>query len=230
MFALRFKKITPKYIIAVHFAATCWEKQPSPKFRNAEIIEFPAVLMNLETGAIEAEFHEYVKPTEKPQLSEFCIKITDIMQTTVDNAITLDSVLIKFEKWLVNELKTRQLVLPKFSPLNVEGNCAFVTWSDWDFDVCLHKECIRKNIKKPEYFNQWIKIRHLFRGSTRYMPDNFTDALRHLGLTFIGNEHSGIDYAKNMAALTHKLKNRGVALQITEDLTPNKCNDNSIFE
>lgn len=41
-----------------------------------EIIEFPAVLMNLRTGVIEDQFQQYVMPIENPKLSSFCTKFT----------------------------------------------------------------------------------------------------------------------------------------------------------
>lgn len=40
---------------------------------------------------------------------------------------------------------------------------AFVSWSDWDFGVCLTKECERKRIKRPQYFDQWIDLKATFK-------------------------------------------------------------------
>lgn len=58
------------YLIVIDFEATCFEK---PFNRNKqEIIEFPAVLLNLTTGKIEKEFHKYLRPVEIPVLSEYC--------------------------------------------------------------------------------------------------------------------------------------------------------------
>ncbi|XP_065370009.1 3'-5' exonuclease Snipper-like [Calliphora vicina] len=206
--------IKPKYIIAVDFEATCWENQPHSQFRESEIIEFPAVLMNLETGKIEAEFHHYIKPIEKPILSEYCLNLTGITQNAVDNGIPLETALIMFQEWLSKEITTRQLVLPKFSNDYKMGTCVFVSWGNWDFGTCLDKECIRKNIKKPLYFNLWTDIRYVFRGWCSYKPNNFSDALRYVGLKFVGNEHSGLDDARNIAILTYNLVKKGVALKI----------------
>ena len=36
-------------------------------------------------------------------------------------------------------------------------------FTDWDFGVCLHYECRRKQIRKPGYFNQWIDVRALYK-------------------------------------------------------------------
>lgn len=69
------------YVIVIDFESTCWDtKDKQSKWQNlAEIIEFPAVLLNLRTGKIEDEFHQYVMPVENPKLSEFCINLTGKM-------------------------------------------------------------------------------------------------------------------------------------------------------
>jgi len=43
-------------------------------------VEFPAVLLNMRSGEIEAEFHQYVQPQENPILSDFCKQLTGISQ------------------------------------------------------------------------------------------------------------------------------------------------------
>ncbi|XP_023305733.2 ERI1 exoribonuclease 2-like isoform X2 [Lucilia cuprina] len=218
-----------EYVIAVDFEATCWENKAPPKWRESEIIEFPAVLVNLKTGKIEAEFHKYIMPIESPKLSAFCTELTGITQKTVDNGIPLQTALMMFQEWLRKELRARHLMLPKVSKDNKIGNCAFVTWTDWDFGICLDKECSRKRIKKPPYFNQWIDMRVIYREWYKYKPLNFLDALTYVGLQFEGKQHSGIDDAKNLAALTHKLVNDGATLAITKDLTPFQLNLNCVF-
>ncbi|XP_065369852.1 3'-5' exonuclease Snipper-like isoform X3 [Calliphora vicina] len=217
-----------KYIIAVDFEATCWVDDPHARYRKVEIIEFPAVLMNLETGKIEAEFQQYIRPIEKPILSNFCLNLTGITQATVNNGISLQSALIMFEQWLRRELRMRKLKLPKESLDNKSGNCAFVTWSECDFAYFMHNECQRKRIKKPTYFNQWIDIRNIFINWYRHKPRNFSDALHYVGLKFVGKEHSGLDDAKNTAAFTLKLLKQGVPLKITNDMTPSDWNLNCL--
>ena len=43
-------------------------------------VEFPAVLLDLCTGEIVAEFQQYVQPQENPRLSDFCRELTGITQ------------------------------------------------------------------------------------------------------------------------------------------------------
>uniref|UniRef100_A0A1A9Z5H2 Exonuclease domain-containing protein n=1 Tax=Glossina pallidipes TaxID=7398 RepID=A0A1A9Z5H2_GLOPL len=220
---------TYDYVICVDFEATCWENQAPPRWRESEIIEFPAVLVNLKTGKIEAEFHKYIMPIESPKLSAFCTKLTGIAQKTVDNGIPLQTALMMFQEWLRKELRARHLSLPKMTKDNKLGNCAFVSWTDWDFGICLHKECSRKRLKKPPYFNQWIDLRAIYKKWYKYQPLNFADALRHVGLSFQGREHSGIDDAKNLAGLAYKLIKDGATLAITQDLTPFQLNLNCVL-
>ncbi|EDW01271.1 GH20546 [Drosophila grimshawi] len=208
------------YVIAVDFEATCWEKQAPPQWREAEIIEFPAVLVNLKTGKIEAEFHKYIMPFESPRLSTYCTELTGIDQKTVDSGVPLQTALMMFHEWLRKELRARNLLLPKMAKSNILGNCAFVTWTDWDFGICLHKECSRKRMRKAPYFNQWIDVRAIYREWYKYRPCNFTDALSHVGLAFEGRAHSGIDDAKNLGALMCKMVRDGALFSITKDLTP----------
>ncbi|XP_016996768.3 3'-5' exonuclease Snipper isoform X1 [Drosophila takahashii] len=208
------------YVIAVDFEATCWEKQAPPQWREAEIIEFPAVLVNVKTGKIEAEFHKYILPIESPRLSAYCTELTGIQQKTVDSGVPLQTALMMFHEWLRKELRARNLTLPKMNKSNILGNCAFATWTDWDFGICLAKECTRKRMRKGAYFNQWIDVRAVYRSWYKYKPCNFTDALSHVGLAFEGRAHSGIDDAKNLGALICKMVRDGALFSITKDLTP----------
>ncbi|XP_030378905.1 ERI1 exoribonuclease 2 [Scaptodrosophila lebanonensis] len=207
------------YVVSVDFEATCWEKQSAQQWRMAEIIEFPAVLVNLKTGKFEAEFHKYVRPMESPRLSRFCTELTGIQQKTVDNGVPLCAALRMFHDWLLKELRARNLTLPKMHRDNMQGNCAFVTWTDWDFGMCLARECSRKHLRKAPYFNQWIDGRAIYRDYYNYRPCNFTDALTHVGLAFEGRAHSGIDDAKNLGSLMYKMVRDGAIFSITKDLT-----------
>lgn len=145
----------------------------------------------------------------------------------VDNGKSLNEVLDKFHVWLSKELKARNLILPKYCPNKKLGNCAFVTWTSYDFGTFLDLECKRKNVKKPEYFNQWIDLSKIFsrrHGNRRF---GLAAALRRVGIQFVGKPHSGIDDAKNVAVLANKLISNGANLSINSDLTPRKdLNDN----
>lgn len=127
------------------------------------LLEFPAVLVDLLCGKILDEFHCYVQPTEAPQLSDFCTELTGIEQSRVDQSQSLLKVLPLFHNWLEKTIVEYNLVLPKTCRDMGPGNTVFVSWSDWDFGVCLKQECTRKRLTRPGYFNQWMDLRALYR-------------------------------------------------------------------
>ncbi|EDV33941.2 uncharacterized protein Dana_GF20552 [Drosophila ananassae] len=145
---------------------------------------------------------------------------TPLQQKTVDGGVPLQTALMMFHEWLRKELRARNLTLPKMNKSNVLGNCAFVTWTDWDFGICLAKKCTRKRMCKAAYFNQWIDVRAIYRSWYKYRPCNFSDALSHVGLAFERRAHSGIDDAKNLGALMCTMVSDGALFSITKDLTP----------
>lgn len=177
--------------------------------------------MDVKSGEILSEFHQYVKPTEEPQLSEFCTNFTGIAQTTVERSgVSIRACLKLFDIWLDEMIEKHQLIMPKTIPSNVQGNCAFATWSDWDLGVCLQGECERKRLNKPTYFDQWIDIKHTYKLCYLSKPKNFADALQNAKMTFEGREHSGIDDARNIARLAFRMAINGIQYEITKDLNP----------
>jgi len=68
------------YLIAIDFEATC---DSSMTLHPQEIVEFPAILVNLVTRQIEAVFHTFVKPVYHPRLTDFCKRFLGIQQDQV---------------------------------------------------------------------------------------------------------------------------------------------------
>ncbi|PNF39306.1 hypothetical protein B7P43_G16555 [Cryptotermes secundus] len=151
-----------KYLIVIDFESTCWEQNTDGK--QPEIIEFPAVLLNLRTGMIEEEFHQYVLPVENPILSDFCVNFTGIEQEAVENGVPLKTCLSLFGSWIKEVSEKRRLVFHiNQKGSSAENACTFVTWSDWDLSVCLHNECTRKQLYMPEILYQWTDLRAIYR-------------------------------------------------------------------
>lgn len=216
--------ITPfKYLIVIDFEATCFEK---PFNRNKqEIIEFPACLLNLETGAIEKEFHKYLRPIEIPELSDYCKNLTGITQETVDEGELFPDVMEDFRKWVKSTAKEFQLLFPKYKKSNIDGNCAFVTWGNWDFLIQLRNECTRKKVYKPSFFNQWIDLKEIYIEKGTFKTQfTFGDALEQSGIKFVGRPHNGLDDARNTAQLAYQMHKEGCFLRITKDLNQHELN------
>lgn len=199
------------------FEATCFEKPFDRKIQ--EIIEFPAVLIDLETGQILKEFHRYLRPVVVPILSEYCVNLTGITQDVVDKGELFPDVMEEFVKWMKATVKEFKLVLPKTKKSNIDGNCALVTWGNWDFLIQLKNECTKKKVRRPPFFNQWIDLKEIYiEKGTFKNPFTFGDALVQSGIEFVGRPHSGLDDARNTAMLAYKMHKEGSFLRLTRDL------------
>ncbi|XP_069701238.1 3'-5' exonuclease Snipper-like isoform X2 [Periplaneta americana] len=210
-----------QFLIIIDFESTCWEDNRNGN--QPEIIEFPAVLINTQTGIIEEEFQQYVLPIENPILSEFCTKLTGIKQEMVENGVPLYTCLSLFTRWIREISVKRKLVFHKDKERkDGENSCTFVTWSDWDLSVCLHNECIRKQICKPDILCQWIDLRATYREFYKRRPHGLRGALSELGLQFEGREHSGLCDARNTACLAWRMIQDGSILRVTKSLQTNR--------
>uniref|UniRef100_A0A8C3H300 ERI1 exoribonuclease 2 n=1 Tax=Corvus moneduloides TaxID=1196302 RepID=A0A8C3H300_CORMO len=206
------------FLIVLDFEATCWA---APERRGAEIIEFPAVLLNTSTGEIESEFHMYVQPQENPILSGFCTGLTGITQDQVDKGVPLNICLSQFLKWIQKIQKEKKIIFSTDSQSNSTSEakaCAFVTWTDWDLGVCLHYECKRKQLRKPEILNSWIDLKATYRAFYNRKPKGLNGALQDLGIAFEGREHCGLDDSRNTARLAWRLICDGCVLKVTKSL------------
>lgn len=120
----------------------------------------------------------------------------------------MEEVLKLFDEWLQNELKSRNLS---------NKNVAFITWSDWEFDIVLDLECKRKSLKKPDYFNKWVDLRADFTKKYKKFEissnTTFVDALMRMGIYSGGNKSKN---AQTLAALAYKMVADGTTLTITD--------------
>ena len=189
----------PRYLVVVDFECTC-EDQEEPFLH--EIIEFPAVLLDLRTGREVRHFHAFVKPTERPVLSDFCSRLTGIDQATVDKAEPLDRVLVRFGAWL-DEFAGEDYSLA--------ADCQS------DLRHFLLPECRRKKIRVRDAWRCWVDIgRHLMVHFDLRRPGNLQMKLAKVGLVFEGTPHRGIDDARNIGRLALALQERGVSLVIND--------------
>ena len=195
----RIENASKRYLVVVDFECTC-EDQEEPFLH--EIIEFPAVLLDLKTGREVRHFHAFVRPTEKPVLSAFCTRLTGIDQATVDKAETLDRVLVEFGAWL-DEFAGEDYSLA--------ADCQS------DLRHFLLPECRRKKIRVRDAWRAWVDIgRHLMVHFDLRRPGNLQMKLAKVGLTFHGTPHRGLDDARNIGRLALALQERGVSLVIND--------------
>ncbi|KAG0584467.1 hypothetical protein KC19_3G212200 [Ceratodon purpureus] len=187
------------YLVAIDFEATC---DNSVTLCPQEIVEFPAILVNLETRQIDSVFHTFVKPVYHPKLTEFCKRFLGIKQEQVDNGVLLGKALQMHDAWLEeNNVKHKRFVV--------------ATWSDWDCRTMLESECLYKGLQKPLYFNRWINLKIPHRQIYGNVKANFKQSVELMGRKFEGRPHSGLDDAKNTAYLALELIRRGIRLRVT---------------
>ncbi|XP_053936333.1 ERI1 exoribonuclease 2 isoform X2 [Cuculus canorus] len=205
------------FLVVVDLEATCWRERAR---RSPETIEFPAVLLNTATGEIESEFHTYVQPQEHPVLSEFCTELTGITQTQVDEGVPLNICLSQFLKWIQKIQMEKKIIFSSDVPRSTSEAkpCTFVTWTDWDLGVCLHYECKRKQLRKPDILNSWIDLKATYKAFYNRKPKGLSGALQDLGIAFKGREHSGLDDSRNTARLAWRMMCDGCVLKITKSL------------
>lgn len=91
------------HLLILDFEATGDQKDS----KTWEIIEFPCVILNLQTLKVIDEFRSYEKPINHAKLSDVCKEVTKITQETVDAAPNLDQVSIPlsfliFVRFLLN--------------------------------------------------------------------------------------------------------------------------------
>ncbi|KAI8970534.1 ribonuclease H-like domain-containing protein [Pilobolus umbonatus] len=178
-----------------------------------EIIEFPVVLVDGKNFEIVDEFRSYVKPTIRPQLSDFCVKLTGIQQSVVDDSPDFIEVLDMFQQFM-----------HKYD-LFRSSSAIFVTDGPFDIRDFITKQCAHSKLKHiPPYFElPWINIRKSFKDFFHQKENkNINGMLSYLGLTFEGREHSGLDDARNLAIIGKHMHENGFIYKANCRLINNK--------
>jgi len=196
------------YILVLDFEATC-EKDQNDYVH--EIIEVPVVMLNVQTGKIEAEFHSYVRPTTNPILTNFCKELTGIEQEWVNHSKILSEVMTDLHDWLikVNLLSQDNLPIQPF---------AFATDGPWDFDNFLVTEYSRLSLPVPFYFHEYVNIRMMFADYFRCSRMNVSRMLERMGMQFQGRLHSGIDDSRNITQIAKSLISSGCPMEVNAKL------------
>jgi len=222
----QWKKQKFTHFMVIDFEATCWDQKPGPP---SEIIEFPAVILDASSSEIWlTTFHNYVQPIEEPILSEFCTNLTGITQEQVEIAAPLGATLMRFNTWLKEHCSDIIFNAAGTGP-NIK-NCAVVTWTNWDLQICLDNECKRKNLSMPSCFKSWIDLKHVYKKFYQRQPQGLNGALQEMGLKFDGREHSGLADAKNTAKLLAKMIKDGCVLGLTKGLKDTKIDSKLAFD
>ncbi|CBZ23979.1 conserved hypothetical protein [Leishmania mexicana MHOM/GT/2001/U1103] len=183
------------YLLVLDFEATC-EEHPPPNYLY-EIIEFPVVVVDVRLQRVVAEFHRFVRPRYKRELSPFCKKLTGMRQEDVDAAASLEEVVRQFERWLSHTLPPH-------------ARCMFVTDGPMDLREFMYYHSVsRQGIRFPSLFYQFIDVKQTFACFFRCSQGKIKAMLEVLHLPFEGRLHSGLDDARNIASIVIGLLHYG---------------------
>lgn len=187
------------YVCILDFEATCFENNEVPR-NKMEIIEFPSLLykVNTDNNSYEfiSEFHEYVKPTYKPKLTDFCKNLTGITQEIVDVSNTIDIVYNNHIKWL-NTFITEN------------DNFIIATCGAWDLKTMLPNEIYNKNLKIHKYYNRFMNVKDEFNYFYKKNAKGMIDMLNFLKIKLTGKHHSGIDDTRNITKILLEMIKKG---------------------
>ncbi|KAJ1496420.1 ribonuclease H-like domain-containing protein, partial [Baffinella frigidus] len=178
----------------LNLQATCDERKG---FAPMEIIELPVVLIELCGAQVVDEFRTFVRPTVHPVLTDFCRELTGISQEQVDVAPDFPEALMNLNAWLASH---------GFGPEGTAHNSSgarsvmFVCDGDWDLRSMMPKQCILSEVEMPQVLHRWIDVRKVFQESMRTGQDaGLLKMCQALGIRFVGQAHSGIADARNIA-------------------------------
>ncbi len=201
-----------EYLCVLDFEAVC-EKDvriAPPQ----EILEFPTVLVHVPTQKIIAEFHFYVRPQVHTRISAFCTELTGIEQATVDAGITFEDCFARHIAFLRSH---------NLDPNDPEGaapgnhSFAYATCGDWDLKTCLPQSFAHFRTNTLRCFQQWINVKKAFTELYPRLPParGMDQMLTSLRMPLVGRHHSGIDDARNIAAIVLRMLADGYQPRLT---------------
>ncbi|XP_046368295.2 3'-5' exoribonuclease 1-like isoform X1 [Haliotis rufescens] len=192
------------YLVVIDFEATC--EREVDDYQH-EIIEFPAILVDVAEMTIADEFHSYCRPVLNPRLTDFCVQLTGITQTKVAAAPEFPQVLTSFSEWM------------QAHHLGDGHSFAIVTDGPWDMSRFLHMQCQFSGLDFPRWARKWVNIRKVYSNFYQCRRCGIEAMLISLGMSFEGQLHCGRDDARNIARIAMRLLSDGVTFKINEYLT-----------
>lgn len=177
---------TAARVVIVDLEATCADDGSVPR-EEMETIEIGAVVQEVGTYEIAAEFRTFVRPVRHPVLMPFCTNLTGIRQEDLADAPSYREAIAALRAWL--------------APF---GEVLFCSWGDYDRKQFL-QDCAHHGVEYPfgpGHVNLKAEFQRVL-GQRR--PFGVGQALRRLGLTFEGSPHRGLDDARNIARIVRQM-------------------------
>ncbi len=181
----------------IDLEATCWADDDPQGLRRIrgqpypnEIIEIGAALVHGETLETLEEYQAFVRPLERPRLSEFCKSLTHIRQVDVDNARDFPEVL--------SELVDRFGIGGPNEPL-------FCSWGAYDRNQ-FKADCDRHGVAYPFAGHLNLKDETAKRLETK--PKGVGRMLNFLRLQFQGTQHRALEDVRNIVRIVRETERR----------------------
>ena len=122
-------------VVVIDIEATCWPPEdPRRKLQSSlsEPIEIYAQTLTTSMALTRScSFHSYIKPQEFPSLSRFCIELTGISQSRIDQAPSQAECLDLWETWLKEGLQL-PLSSSHQSPVFDLSTVEVASWGSFD--------------------------------------------------------------------------------------------------
>jgi inhibitor of KinA sporulation pathway (predicted exonuclease) len=182
----RFMRIPNPYYLIVDLEATCSDDGAVPR-EEMEIIEIGAVMLGARNFEVESEFQAFVNPVRHPELTAFCMELTNIRQEDVAGAPLFADSLARLQAWMT-----------------AYPAALFCSRGDYDRNQFI-QDCEFHQLAYPfgpGHLNLKAEFGKQF-GLKKKL--GITGALKHLGLEFVGSHHRGLDDANNIARIVQRV-------------------------
>lgn len=176
-------------MLIIDVESTCWKDNIIPAGQESEIIQVGLCRFHI-ASTLPAEKRSIIVRPERSRVSEFCTELTGLTQTAVDKGMSFRLACSVLQK----EYQTQKR-----------------TWASWgNYDKRMFVEqCRNRRIMYP--FGDIVRGRHInlknFFAVLMGLPEEveIPEALRMLGMEFVGKLHRGDEDAWNIGRILSEI-------------------------
>eukprot|EP01087_Luapelamoeba_hula_P005989 TRINITY_DN1609_c0_g1_i1.p1 TRINITY_DN1609_c0_g1~~TRINITY_DN1609_c0_g1_i1.p1 ORF type:complete len:712 (-),score=90.34 TRINITY_DN1609_c0_g1_i1:19-2154(-) len=191
-------------LIVMDFEATC-DQGDNPKVTrdNQEIIEFPWVVLDLQSGEQLDQQQLYVKPEWSQEITPFCSNMTGITWEDVKDAPPLAEAMARFDAYVEEQFASKDITY------------CILTDGIWDLKACLLRETKKKEITREAHYTRFYNLKAEYAkarglaigalGGLGIIKPSLKTMVQELGLQWEGRHHSGLDDCMNICNVVSKL-------------------------
>ena len=183
------------HLIVLDFEANCSKDGA----KDHEVCEFPAVLMDADTGKEFDYFRVFIKCVRQPKISQFTTELTGITDDDIAGGVEWIEALNLFDMWC-----DKNNITPE--------NSMVVTCGDWDLKTMYPRQC--RITESEQYvpnrvrrlFSKWVNVKAVYANHRQLSKQlDMAAMLNDIGLQLDGRHHSGIDDCRNIGKICKHL-------------------------